>query len=117
MDEKLGTDHNQLVGSRIRCARMAKGMSMEGLGKKLGVTYQQVQKYEKGKNRVSAEVLIALAEILECSVGFLLGEGAEIGEQEGVSEDKFILEALMISRIEDEEIQDAVLRLIRALCR
>ncbi len=56
------------VGLRIRSFRLARGMSQTELGKKIGVTFQQVQKYEKGTNRVGAGRLTQIARVLELPV-------------------------------------------------
>ena len=53
------------VGSRIRMRRNMLGMSQEKLGENLGITFQQIQKYEKGTNRVGASRLQAIASILD----------------------------------------------------
>ena len=58
------------VGSRVRLRRMMIGMSQERLGEKLGLTFQQVQKYEKGANRIGASRLFAISKILEVPVEF-----------------------------------------------
>jgi transcriptional regulator with XRE-family HTH domain len=58
------------VGSRLRLLRMQAGMSQEALGKRLGLTFQQVQKYEKGQNRIGASRLYQLSRILRAPVGF-----------------------------------------------
>src|SRR5947199_6026568 len=58
------------VGLRIRAARLAAGLSQERLGHELGVTFQQVQKYEKGRNRVGASRLSDAAKILSVPVSF-----------------------------------------------
>ncbi len=58
------------VGNRVRLRRMLVGMSQEKLGEKLGLTFQQVQKYEKGSNRVSASRLYQISEILAVPVQF-----------------------------------------------
>jgi transcriptional regulator with XRE-family HTH domain len=63
------------VGSRVRMRRMMLGMSQEKLGDALGLTFQQVQKYEKGTNRISASRLQHLSHILQVSVPFFF-EGA-----------------------------------------
>jgi transcriptional regulator with XRE-family HTH domain len=60
------TDHS--VGQKIRVQRTMRGLSQIELGNKLGVTFQQIQKYEKGSNRVSAGRLKRIAEILEVPV-------------------------------------------------
>ncbi|MGA7117310.1 MAG: helix-turn-helix transcriptional regulator, partial [Hyphomicrobium sp.] len=52
------------VGERVRMRRMLLGMSQERLGEKLGLTFQQVQKYEKGVNRIGASRLFDLAQVL-----------------------------------------------------
>ncbi len=64
-------DHD--IGTRIRAYRNATGLSQEVLGQKLGVSFQQVQKYEKGVNRVSPERLMKIAVLLEVSANTLLG--------------------------------------------
>jgi transcriptional regulator with XRE-family HTH domain len=63
------------VGSRVRMRRMMLGMSQEKLGDALGLTFQQVQKYEKGTNRIGASRLQQIAHILQVQVSFFF-EGA-----------------------------------------
>ena len=63
------------VGSRIRLRRMMLGMSQGTLGSALGLTFQQVQKYEKGANRVGASRLQQLSQTLQVPVAFFF-EGA-----------------------------------------
>jgi transcriptional regulator with XRE-family HTH domain len=63
------------VGSRVRMRRMMLGMSQEKLGNNLGLTFQQVQKYEKGTNRIGASRLQQISHILQVSVSFFF-EGA-----------------------------------------
>lgn len=58
------------VGHRVRMRRMMMGMSQEKLGDKLGLTFQQVQKYEKGTNRIGSSRLQHLSHILEVPVSF-----------------------------------------------
>jgi transcriptional regulator with XRE-family HTH domain len=62
------------VGSRVRFRRMLLGMSQEKLGERLGLTFQQVQKYEKGINRIGASRLFDLAQVLGVSVQFFYDE-------------------------------------------
>ena len=59
------------VGSRVRMRRMMLGMSQEKLGNALGLTFQQVQKYEKGTNRIGASRLQQIAHILQVPVVLL----------------------------------------------
>ncbi|TWG92402.1 transcriptional regulator with XRE-family HTH domain [Mesorhizobium sp. J18] len=69
------------VGGRIRLRRNMLGMSQEKLGEALGITFQQIQKYEKGTNRVGASRLQAISSILNAPVSFFF-EGAP-GQEEG----------------------------------
>jgi len=65
------------VGGRIRARRIALGISQTALAKALGLTFQQVQKYEKGANRVSASTLVRVARELAVTVAYLVGEEGE----------------------------------------
>lgn len=77
------------VGARLRMRRVMLGMSQSKLGTLLGVTFQQVQKYEKGTNRISASRLKLAAEMLETSVDFFLeGAPAEPSAAGGFAEPK-----------------------------
>jgi len=70
------------VGSRVRFRRMLLGMSQEKLAEKLGLTFQQIQKYEKGINRIGASRLFDLAQVLSVPVQFFYeevpGNGADV---------------------------------------
>ena len=69
------------VGTRVRLRRMLLGMSQEKLGEHLGLTFQQVQKYEKGVNRIGASRLFDLARVLGVPVQFFYDEApADHGE-------------------------------------
>ena len=81
------------VGSRIRLRRMMIGMSQERLGERLGLTFQQVQKYEKGANRVGASRLFAISNILEVPIEFFFADmpasitdGQKDGTAKGMAE-------------------------------
>ena len=69
------------VGHRIRIERLARGLSQTALANQLGVTFQQVQKYEKGVNRVGAGRLTKIAEVLGVAVGSFFS-GKELLESE-----------------------------------
>src|SRR4030043_368250 len=58
------------VGSRVRLRRMLLGMSQERLGESMGLTFQQVQKYEKGVNRIGASRLFPISKILDVPAPF-----------------------------------------------
>ena len=74
------------IGSRLRALRNASGLSQENLGAALGVTFQQVQKYEKGKNRVSVRQLSKISETLGCSVQDIIGGDPAAGAKGELAE-------------------------------
>jgi transcriptional regulator with XRE-family HTH domain len=78
MAEKAPNPIDKYVGSRVRMRRLMLGLSQEKLGDKLGITFQQVQKYEKGTNRVSASRLQAICQILQVPVSFFFEGAPEI---------------------------------------
>jgi transcriptional regulator with XRE-family HTH domain len=61
------------LGSRVRLRRKELGFSQDQLARSVGITFQQVQKYEHGTNRISFSRLVEISEALECSVGDLIG--------------------------------------------
>ncbi len=68
------------VGSRVRLRRTLLGMSQEKLGEALGLTFQQIQKYERGVNRIGASRLFDLARVLDVPIGFFFDDMApELG--------------------------------------
>jgi transcriptional regulator with XRE-family HTH domain len=75
MAKKAPNPTDKHVGSRVRMRRMMLGMSQEKLGDALGLTFQQVQKYEKGTNRIGASRLQQISHILQVPVSFFF-EGA-----------------------------------------
>lgn len=116
------------VGSRVRLRRKIMNMSQESLGGALGVTFQQVQKYERGVNRIGASRLYAVSQVLQVPVGFFF-EGLETpgaatgmsdGDQEPLMYD-FIQStdgvslASAFSKIKDPKVRRRVIELIRAL--
>jgi transcriptional regulator with XRE-family HTH domain len=75
MAKKAPNPTDKHVGSRVRMRRMMLGMSQEKLGNSLGLTFQQVQKYEKGTNRIGASRLQQISHTLQVPVAFFF-EGA-----------------------------------------
>ncbi|CAO4185108.1 helix-turn-helix domain-containing protein [Methylorubrum extorquens] len=72
---KRTTEQDRIVGKRIVALRRAKGMSQTALGMAVGVTFQQVQKYEKGMNRVGAGRLQEIAQLLGVPISAFFDEG------------------------------------------
>lgn len=89
LGKKAPNPTDKHVGARVRMRRMMLGMSQEKLGDALGLTFQQVQKYEKGTNRIGASRLQQIAQILQVPVAFFF-EGAPSpqtsGRHEGMAE-------------------------------
>ncbi len=69
------------LGSRIRLRRRELGYSQEQLAREVGITFQQVQKYEHGTNRVSFSRLVEIAQALNCGVVDIVGDLAQPGER------------------------------------
>lgn len=109
------------IGERIRSRRIRAGVSQENLGKPLGVSFQQIQKYEKGANRVSAGRLLKTAEVLECNVtDFFEGlqdsrtsSGAEFSKFLATKEGIEIVEVMM--RIRTQEMRRTVIDIAEML--
>ena len=86
MQQKRAQKIDHVIGRNIRIHRLAKKMSQTELGEHLGVSFQQVQKYENGTNRVGSGRLYQIAAILNVHVGTLFkgGEGAEKASDSGL---------------------------------
>ncbi|HEV3175000.1 MAG TPA: helix-turn-helix transcriptional regulator [Stellaceae bacterium] len=106
-----------LVGQRLREARLLAGLSQGQLGAHIGVTFQAVQKYESGENRLSASRLLAVAEILRRPVSFFFGDLSEsIPRVEPASlTTKEIKLLRYYRRIGTEEARDWMLKLAKYL--
>jgi len=86
MATKAPNPIDKYVGSRVRMRRIMLGMSQEKLGEALGLTFQQIQKYEKGTNRVGASRIQQISEILQVPVSFLFEGGPTSNSGEGFAE-------------------------------
>jgi transcriptional regulator with XRE-family HTH domain len=70
LSSRRADSHDEEVGRRVRAQRLARRMSQTDLGEKIGVTFQQVQKYERGVNRIGASRLQRVADALDVPVTF-----------------------------------------------
>lgn len=104
------------VGARVRLRRTLMGMSQEKLGELLGLTFQQVQKYERGANRIGASRLFDLSRVLDVPVSYFFEEMSD--EIEGASP-RFMVRATEDppESCEDVLIQRETLELVRAYYR
>lgn len=71
-------DFDAALGERLRKHRRDRGLSQSKLAKRVGLTYQQIQKYENGESRVSAATLVKLAAAMELRLESLIGDGSNL---------------------------------------
>jgi transcriptional regulator with XRE-family HTH domain len=112
------------VGTRVRLRRTLLGMSQEKLGQAVGLTFQQVQKYERGVNRISAARLHRLSQVLDVPVLFFFDDmppalsGAPVSNMSGMSETPVdAVEVEAMSRRETIELVRAYYRITDPLVR
>ena len=111
------SDANQVdrqVGERMRRRRILLGLTQDQVADALGISYQQIQKYETGANRISAGRLAQIAEVLEVLPGWFFG-AAEAGDEPGSSSRAVIELVRNFSRIEDDRVRSHLMALMRAL--
>jgi transcriptional regulator with XRE-family HTH domain len=125
-DERAATSIDRKLGQRVRSRRLEIGMSQERLAELLGVTFQQVQKYEKGVNRIAASRLYDIASALQQPVSRFF-EGLSQGRAAGVAEGKqdYIDDALatpegsqlmsVFASIKNQRVRRKVVDLVRTL--
>src|SRR3990167_8350769 len=117
------------VGSRVRLRRMMLSMSQEKLGEALGITFQQIQKYEKGTNRIGASRLQHIASVLAVPVAFFFEDApstpAEAAGLDSARPAHYIVDFLSSSegiqlnkafvRIKDTKLRRRIIDLVRAV--
>ncbi len=113
----IETEINRAIGRRIRTLRLARGLSQEACSTQLGISFQQLQKYEKGQNRISACALYRLAEILDVPPSALLDrldDGPKVLRRNRIS--RGMIEAsTRLASISDATARRAITDLIAAL--
>lgn len=118
------------VGSRVRLRRMLIGMSQEKLGEALNLTFQQIQKYEKGANRIGSSRLYKISQLLGVSVQFFFddmpveaaGESAGFSENDStpmimdfVSTPEGVQLNRSFSRIDNADVRRRIVDLVKSL--
>ncbi|MFN3513977.1 MAG: helix-turn-helix domain-containing protein [Phenylobacterium sp.] len=107
------------VGHRIRVRRKWLGISQSALADHLGVSFQQVQKYERGANRVSASMLVKIAQKLDTTVAELVGETAGPEGDESLFEKLAVPGAVQLldafASVQQPSLRTAILNLTRSL--
>ena len=124
MGPKDPNEIDRLVGSRVRQRRMQRGLSQEQLAQPLGITVPQLQKYEKGQNRIGASRLHRIAALLDAPIAFFFAvnapaEGGPPVEQAApdasVFADRATIElAMAFRRLASPAVRRALLELVRA---
>ena len=126
-DERATNAVDRRLGQRVRARRLEISMSQERLAELLGVTFQQVQKYEKGVNRIAASRLFAISAALDMPVARFYDGLPVAGDARGVAEEgaDYIHDALatpegaqlmaLFASIKSQKVRRRVLDLVKAL--
>ncbi len=117
-------DFDVHVGLKLREARTLKNLTQRDLGKLVGVTFQQIQKYENGKNRMGASRLWHISQILELPVSYFF-EGLESGKRVDAHDvetaENIRRQSLELLRnfyaIEDDQMREAIYQLIKGMAK
>jgi transcriptional regulator with XRE-family HTH domain len=126
-DERSANAVDRRIGQKVRTRRLEVSMSQERLAELLGVTFQQVQKYEKGVNRIAASRLFDIAASLDVPIahffeGLTAGRGGRVAEDpsesflyETISTPEGLQLVSMFASIKNPKVRRRVLDLVRAL--
>jgi transcriptional regulator with XRE-family HTH domain len=116
---KAATEADRVIGSRIAALRVAKGLSQTALGEAIGVSFQQVQKYEKGRNRIGVGRLRTIADLLKVPVEtFFIGQAEACTGEAKVStflvDPKVAELVLAFTSISDRITRESVLSIVKS---
>lgn len=114
---------DSFIGQKVRLRRSSLGITQVELGEKLGVSFQQIQKYEKGKNRISASTLFQISTILGVSFSYFVNgyaKEAVLHDNEDVSyqvhdDRESILLLNYFSKIKDPDLKKQILDLVEKM--
>ncbi len=123
--ERTPAEVDMHVGARVRMRRRFLGLTQQALAESLGLTFQQVQKYERGSNRISASKLFAIAEALEVPISYFFdgleettGEGSDNGSEQTIQGFLRTSEGLELARLFPKiargPLRRRILELVRA---
>lgn len=122
MTRRSNKSNDAAIGLRIKVARMAAGLSQEKLATALDLTFQQIQKYEKGANRVGAGQIQTIARLLNTSVGAIVGEADDqTPDERQISALHFLATRqgsrimLAFNRLKTRRQRDAILQMIEVM--
>ncbi|MEW6256548.1 MAG: helix-turn-helix transcriptional regulator [Pseudomonadota bacterium] len=101
------------IGALVRRARVTRGLSQEKLGGEIGVTFQQIQKYERGANRIAVSTLLDIARVLDLPVVSLLPTQDESGDPLPVITDPYALRAAeLVAALPSSSQRAAVVKML-----
>ena len=105
------------IGQRLRKARLSKGLTQQGLAEKIGISFQQVQKYENGSNRISSSRLLGVSGELGIPITYFFDElgGGDSSPDESELPDRVMRVARMLNDMPDGEVKDHIFLLIKSL--
>lgn len=122
MTRRGGDPRDAEIGQRVRALRLQRGLSQTELGQLISVTFQQVQKYEKGANRISAGRLQRIAEVLGVPVAYFFAAAGDKEAPDGAADEGGFLQsegalrlARAFARIKEPAIRLQLLRLTEAI--
>jgi transcriptional regulator with XRE-family HTH domain len=114
---------NGEIGRRLKLRRLQLGLSQESLGRALGVTFEQVQKYEKGTDRIGARRLQQIAEVLQVPILFFFG--GDLGRADDSEDGSAVLDFLETAyslrlvqafrRIQDRHMRQCIVELVEQI--
>lgn len=113
-------DIDKHIGERLKQIRKQKGMTQEDLAEKLGITFQQIQKYENGKNRISFSNMVELSRYLQVSLDSFLDSPAlasEMSDQEQVAISQKETDELLkvYYSLEDPKLRKNLVKLVKSM--
>jgi len=112
------------IGRRLRQARLSENLTQDGLAQRLGISFQQVQKYENGSNRVSSSRLWAIGNALGLPITYFfegldqtdIAPGAGFDDENSLP-DRTIRVARMLNEMPDGDVKDKVFSLVKAFSK
>ncbi len=103
------------VGSKVRQLRVLKNMSQTALGNRLGISFQQIQKYEKGSNRVSSSRLWELSNIFDVPVEYFFDDLSKTSRNSDLPSKKSLATARDIDAINCDDLKTSLHQLVKVL--
>jgi transcriptional regulator with XRE-family HTH domain len=117
MTRKSVTAFDKRLGQRLRQGRLLKGLTQQQIGDIAGVSWQQVQKYEAGENRIAAERLYRVSKKLGLSLAFFLESDRELDCQAEALSDEALRLAGHIEALPDRLVRYSVSSLVSSIAR